>query len=183
MDQSPVDQIIEHIIRVEGGYVDHPHDRGGPTKYGITEAVAREYGYTGDMRLLPVSVARGIYRRIYFIEPKLDHIEKRSITLAAELTDTGVNMGTEWPIRFLQTALTVFNQSGRLYPDLTVDGRIGPVTLNALDLFLEARGQEGEQVLVATVDHLQAARYIELALAREKNESFVYGWIKERTRI
>ena len=31
-------EIIDGIIKREGGYVDHPADRGGPTKFGITLA-------------------------------------------------------------------------------------------------------------------------------------------------
>jgi lysozyme family protein len=29
-------RILALILRVEGGYVDNPHDPGGATKYGIT---------------------------------------------------------------------------------------------------------------------------------------------------
>ncbi|HGV4401999.1 TPA: glycosyl hydrolase 108 family protein, partial [Klebsiella pneumoniae] len=44
------DQIIEGILGKEGGYVDHPSDKGGPTRWGITQTIARAHGYTGDMR-------------------------------------------------------------------------------------------------------------------------------------
>ena len=35
-----IDQLIDDVIGREGGYSDHPADKGGPTKWGITEAVA-----------------------------------------------------------------------------------------------------------------------------------------------
>jgi lysozyme family protein len=41
--------LIDALIDREGGYVNHPADRGGPTRYGITEAVARAHGYAGAM--------------------------------------------------------------------------------------------------------------------------------------
>ena len=31
-----IEQMIDDVIRREGGYVDHPRDRGGPTNFGIT---------------------------------------------------------------------------------------------------------------------------------------------------
>ena len=39
-----IDELIDALIEREGGYVNHPSDRGGATKYGITEAVARAPG-------------------------------------------------------------------------------------------------------------------------------------------
>jgi lysozyme family protein len=36
-----VDLLIDALIEREGGYADHPADKGGPTCFGITEAVAR----------------------------------------------------------------------------------------------------------------------------------------------
>ncbi|MGL5838096.1 MAG: glycosyl hydrolase 108 family protein, partial [Sphingorhabdus sp.] len=45
-----IDDLIDEVIEREGGYVHHPADRGGPTNWGITEAVARRQGYVGEMR-------------------------------------------------------------------------------------------------------------------------------------
>ena len=50
MSDCQIDRLIEEVIEREGGYVDHPADRGGPTRWGITEAVARRQGYMDDMR-------------------------------------------------------------------------------------------------------------------------------------
>ena len=48
-----IDDLLDGLIEREGGYVNHPADRGGPTCWGITEAVARAHGYRGSMRNLP----------------------------------------------------------------------------------------------------------------------------------
>src|SRR4051812_11797343 len=53
LQQADVGGLIEALIDREGGYVDHPADKGGPTCFGITEAVARAQGYSGPMRQLP----------------------------------------------------------------------------------------------------------------------------------
>ena len=66
--------LIAEIIEIEGGYVNHPADRGGPTKYGITEKVARAFGYQGDMRDLPKSKAFEIYDKNYWQRLGLDGI-------------------------------------------------------------------------------------------------------------
>ena len=39
-----IEQYLDELIKREGGYVNNPADRGGATKYGITEAVARANG-------------------------------------------------------------------------------------------------------------------------------------------
>jgi lysozyme family protein len=134
-----IDNLVDALIEREGGYVRHPADRGGPTCFGITETVARAHGYAGPMRQLPRSEAAAIYRRLYWERPRFDRVAERSAALAAELFDTGVNMGPSVAVTFLQRALTALNRNGRDYPDLVPDGRIGERTLAALDAFLEIR--------------------------------------------
>jgi lysozyme family protein len=195
MEQAAsVDGLIDAVLDREGGYVSHPADAGGPTCFGITEAVARAHGYAGSMRNLPRENAVAIYRRLYWARPRLDEVARRSARLAAELFDTGVNMGPAVAVTFLQRALTALNRNGKDYPDLTPDGRIGPATLGALDAFLAARGgasdgrpqpsqpgaASGETVLLRALEALQGERYLRLAERRPANEAFLYGWLANR---
>jgi len=87
-----VDRLVDGVIDREGGYVNNSADKGGPTCFG-TEAVARAYGYAGPMRQLPREEAAAIYKRLYWSRPRFDEVAKRSERVAAELFDTGVNMG------------------------------------------------------------------------------------------
>ena len=174
-----VDQLIDELIEHEGGYVSHAADRGGPTRFGITEAVARAHGYAGAMAELPRAEAGAIYKRLYWLRPRLDEIARRSARLAAELFDTGANMGPAVAVTFLQRALTALNRNGRDYPDLVPDGRVGPRTLAALDAFLSAR-PNGEAVLLRALEALQGERYLRLAERRPANEAFLYGWLANR---
>jgi lysozyme family protein len=182
MDETVnVEALIETVIDREGGYVNHPADKGGPTCFGITEAVARAHGYAGPMRQLPRTEAAAIYRRIYWLRPRFDEIATRSTALAAELFDTGVNMGPAVAVTFLQRALTALNRNAQDYPDLTPDGRVGPATLAALDSFLGIRGRtSGETVLLRSLEALQGERYLRLAERRPANEAFLYGWLANR---
>jgi lysozyme family protein len=182
MDEAVnVDALIDGVIDREGGYVNHPADKGGPTCFGITEAVARAHGYAGSMRQLPRVDAAAIYRRIYWLRPRFDEIAQRSARLATELFDTGVNMGPAVALTFLQRALTALNRNAQDYPDLTPDGRVGPATLTALDSFLAIRGRtSGETVLLRSLEALQGERYLRLAERRPANEAFLYGWLANR---
>ena len=176
-----VNGLIDELIEREGGYVNHPADKGGPTRFGITEAVARAHGYGGAMAELPREEAAAIYRRLYWLRPKFDQVATRCAKVAAELFDTGANMGPAVAATFLQRALTALNRGGTDYPDLVPDGRVGPATLAALDAFLDVRGvTRGETVLLRAVEALQGERYLRLAEKRPANEAFLYGWLANR---
>jgi lysozyme family protein len=175
-----INDLIDGLIEREGGYANHPADKGGPTRFGITEAVARAHGYAGAMAALPRDEAAAIYRRLYWLRPRFDEVAERSARLAAELFDTGANMGPAVAATFLQRALTALNRNGQDYPDLVPDGRIGPATLAALDAFMAIRGASGETVILRAVEALQGERYLRLAERRPANEAFLYGWLANR---
>lgn len=174
---------IAELLGIEGDYSDDPADSGGKTRFGITEAVARGFGYTGPMRELPPPLAKEIYRKLYWDALNLGTVAMLSCRIAWELFDTGVNMGISQAGEFLQMSLNAFNRQAADYPDLEVDGEIGPATLDALTAFLKRRGKDGETVLLRALNCQQGAFYIELAERREKDERFVFGWFLQRVRI
>lgn len=173
-----IDEIIETVLRAEGGYVADPRDAGGETRYGITAATARANGYAGAMRDLPRETAKAIYRRRYVDAPGFDAVAALSPAVAAELVDTGVNMGPAVAARFLQRALNALNRQGGDYADVPVDGIAGAATRKALSAYLATRGAEGEARLLLLLNALQGARYVELCEGRAANEAFLYGWLR-----
>jgi lysozyme family protein len=175
-----VDELIDEVIGREGGYSNHPADRGGATRWGVTEKVARAHGYRSDMRSFPRGEAVAIYRRLYWLRPGFDRIAEQAPRIAAELFDTGVNMGPGTASGFLQRALNALNRGASDYPDVAVDRQIGPATLGALRGFLERRGERGETVLLKAIEALQGERYMRLAEQRPGNEAFLYGWLANR---
>ncbi len=175
-----IDTLIDKVIVLEGDFSNHPADRGGPTRWGVTEAVARAHGYAGEMRHFPREQAAAIYKDKYWQRPGFDQVARLAPRIAAELFDTGINMGTGTASGFLQRALNALNRNGRDYVDISVDGRIGARTMTALGAFLRRRGSKGECVLLKAIESLQGARYIELAESRPANEAFLFGWLAHR---
>jgi len=176
-----IEQYLDDLIKREGGYVNNPADRGGATKFGITEAVARTNGFKASMKDLPLEVAKSIYRKQYWISPRFDQVNVISSLVAEELLDTGVNCGTGFAKPLLQRALNLLNNQGKAgFPDLEVDGVYGSVTLNALKTLLAKRGKEGEKVLLRVLNIMQGQRYIEICERNPSQEQFFYGWIRNR---
>ena len=111
------DNAIEHVLKSEGLYSNHPDDSGKATMYGITEAVAREVGYRGDMRELPLDLAKRIYKDRYWDSVKADQLPPG---IRYAVFDAAVNSGPGQSTKWLQRALGVVD-----------DGVIGPKTLAA----------------------------------------------------
>ena len=91
--------VLVSIYADEGGYVDHKADRGGKTRYGITERVARAWGYQGHMRDFPQHCDADTpvcADRIY----TTDYIDKPGFQPLAELSPAvlheAVNSSAAW---------------------------------------------------------------------------------------
>jgi lysozyme family protein len=176
-------QIIDGVIEREKGFVDHPADRGGPTCWGITQNVARRFGYDGAMRELPRGLAARIYFEWYVQQPGFDRVAPLSERIAEELVDTGVNMGPQRAGEFLQRVLNVLNRQARLWADLKLDGKLGPATLAALGQALARPGyskQDNERVILTGLNALQGAAYISIAERDATQEEFAFGWLRTR---
>lgn len=182
-----IDAITQQILQEEGAqYTDNPADSGGPTKYGVTQATLAQWrGHPvtpQDVQNLTADEAGQIARQIYFVRPGFSQLEADNPDLAAKLYNAGYNCGPQIVAQWLQRVLNVMNQQASVYPDLTVDGKIGPATLNALHDYNMRRGPEGKVVLLRAINDLQGAYYIELAERRQKDEAFVYGWLRNRVQ-
>jgi lysozyme family protein len=112
------DQAFDELLGHEGGFSDHAADPGGKTRYGITEAVARDVGYRGDMRELPLDLARRIYAERFWKPMRCDDLPD---AIRYVVFDAGVNSGPKQAIIWLQRAVGV-----------TDDGVIGQQTLAAV---------------------------------------------------
>lgn len=126
---------IAQLLKHEGGFVNHPNDPGGATNKGITLATWRSYGRdidgdgdidVNDLRLLTNADATRVYKQMYWDVIAGDQLVSQS--LAEILFDHGVNAG---PWRAISMVQEILNRDfGR---SLVVDGKIGPVTVNAIN--------------------------------------------------
>ena len=177
------DDIINEVIGIEGGYVDHPNDPGGRTNYGITEAVARAHGYDGSMDELTAPMARYIYQKGYWDKLRLDDVHALDVNVAYEVFDTAVNMGIGTAGKLLQRALNALNNAEKLYKDIAVDGAVGPATIAALKAYLDIPKGYIRPNLIKALNCLQGARYIEIVEKREASEVFLAGWLAQRVKL
>lgn len=168
--------ILAGVFAVEGGYTDNPADPGGETNHGVTVAVAREHGYTGDMKALPKSAAERIYVQDYIERPGFYSVIVLSPALGQKLVDAGVNAGTARSARWFQEALNHLSRGGADFPLVAVDGNIGVQTLAAYQALERKRGRvKACELTLKLMDVQQGAHYMRL-----NKPMFIVGWADNR---
>jgi lysozyme family protein len=180
-----LEQIIDGVLSRESDkYTNDPLDAGGPTKYGITLRTLSRFrrfpATAADVQALTRDEAVTIYRWLYVEEPGFDKLHTVNREVAEKLVDQGVLCSPRRASEWLQRALNAFNRMQRDYPDIKVDGDVGPATQRALVSFLHVRGREGVPVLIEALKALQGAYLIDLAERRPTDEAFTFGWFKHR---
>lgn len=176
---TPLQELaLSKLKLAEGGYVNDPNDRGGETNHGLTVKVAREEGYTGSMRDMPLDFAQKVFIRRYWHPLNLDVIGKEMPHLAVEMFDAAINCGVFFAGIWLQYALNAVNEGG--IGDLRADGQVGPKTLAAVAALQKRRNEWAEQYLRATIECQQGQRYLNIALRNPTQRRFMYGWIMNR---
>jgi uncharacterized protein (TIGR02594 family) len=140
---------LKHILKMEGGFTNDPHDPGGPTNYGITLRVYAAWmsvtldasshaRLLAELRAIKPETVAAIYRKRYFEPARCAELPRG---LAAMHFDAAVNHGVGGAARFLQQAVGT-----------DVDGEIGPLTLAAARRMSEAD-------VIARYADLRRARY------------------------
>lgn len=136
--QKNYDKCLETILHHEGGYVNHPKDPGGETNLGVTKRVYEEWGGTKDMKDLLVEDVAPIYKKNYWDKLKGDDLPGG---LDLCVFDFGVNAGPGRAAKYLQSMIGT-----------TPDGGIGPMTLAALQKYVDENG------LVESIEEYQKRR-------------------------
>lgn len=181
-----VKTFIDTTIKHEGDeYTNLENDSGGKTKYGVTEKSALRakeywhlYNWDGNIETMPKQFAQDWYVYDYYLAPKFNLVAEVSPMIAQELFDSSVNCGQGTASKWLQQLLNVLNNQQAYYKDISEDGKIGKGTITALKSYLGKRGATGEKVLYNMLNIMQGYHYINLAIKKESQETFVYGWFQ-----
>lgn len=169
--------IVAAVLAHEGGYVNDPKDPGGETNYGVTIAVARDYGYTGTMKDLTKETAANIYLSNYINKPGYGELITLSPAVGQKVVDAAVNTGTARSSRWLQTALNSYSRGGLDYPQLTVDGKVGVGTTSAYAALQKKRGKvKACELAIKAIDAQQANHYLSLTHLSQ----YTAGWMDNR---
>lgn len=172
--------VVGGVVAVEGGYVNDPNDAGGETNHGITATVAREHGYDGPMRSLPVDKARDIYAATYITAPQFHRVLAQSPAVGTKLVDIGVNAGQGRAARWFQQTLNDLSRGGRDFAPVAVDGAIGSRSMEAYAALEKRRGRvKACELTIKLLEGYQTAHYTALAKG-PANASFLVGWLDHR---
>lgn len=143
------DYCFAHVVGLEGGYVNDPHDPGGETIYGITKRDHPDLWANGRPTL---EQAQARYRAEYWDACRCDSLPNPYDLI---VFDAAVNQGPVQAVMMLQKALR-----------LTPDGQVGPLTIAGC----QNAGKEGPALVLTE----RAMRYI----GTRNFDRFGRGWLK-----
>lgn len=118
------------VLKHEGGYSDHPKDKGGKTMKGVIQRVYNAYRQSKGLpaqhvKLITDKEVREIYKVNYWDQVSGDKLPSG---LDHCVFDLGVNSGPARAKKFLQKAIN--KAQGR---NIKVDGILGVSTFNAIE--------------------------------------------------
>jgi len=168
MAKTTFEEIIEVVLKHEGGFVDDPDDRGGATNLGVTQATLSNFRENDvsreDVQNLTVVEAKECYFEMFW---KPSMAEKLPEEVRHLYFDMVVNHGQGNAVKILQMACKGQGD------DVDVDGAIGPATLRAAadieewELLAERTGFYWNLVF-------DGSRYQK----RNRQQKFIRGWLR-----
>ena len=158
--KTTFNEIIEDVLKHEGGYVNDPHDRGGETNFGI----AKRFYPSVDIKNLTKEQAKKIYHQDYWRPAKCDEVPSH---LRHIYFDMCVNFGRGGAVKVLQRAANAKNRD-----KIEVDGGMGPATLKAI-----------QKISLDRVRAYRVKYYADLVTKKPKQDKFYFGWFKRSMEV
>lgn len=165
----------------EGGYSNHPADKGGETIFGISrvfhpnwdgwkifDKAKKLYNFPSNvednehLKLL----AKQFYKDVYWDSFNGDIYPQ---TLSNRLFNISINIGRSYAFSFLQQSLNLLINS-----NLTVDGIFGNETSSSLNSFLS---DHDIRYLLKCLRIFQGYHYISISLEDPSQSVFIFGWL------
>tara|TARA_R110000824_G_scaffold128093_1_gene288823 strand:+ start:116 stop:616 length:501 start_codon:yes stop_codon:yes gene_type:complete len=160
-------EVLDELIKSEGGFVNHPSDGGGPTNFGITQATLghwrNETVTLEDVKTLSRDEALTIYDSEYFRKTKIYQLPEK---LQAIVLDDAVLSGPVAAIKTLQRNLR----------HATVDGIIGPQTCSLA-------AQQPTTTLITNLVRSRVERYCRIVQSNTTQAVFLVGWVRRVMRF
>ena len=157
---SEFNEIIEVVLKHEGGLVDDKDDPGGLTNLGISQRAYPDE----DIRGLTIDRAKELYKRDYWDKYKVGSLSNR---IRHSYLDMCINMGGRRATKILQEACNSKNAD-----KIDVDGGIGPATLKA-----------ASSVETFRLRAYRVMYYAELVMKKPKMEKYWVGWFKRSCEV
>lgn len=164
---ADINKLIPIILKWEGGYVNHPNDKGGPTNMGVTIEIWRKVGYdkngdgdidVDDLKLLTKDdVVNRVLKPHYWNRWKADQIKNQSI---ANILVDWVWASGAWGIKYPQRILGV-----------TDDGVVGPKTLEAINNYPD-QSELFKKLWIRRKQHFE-----DIVAAKPSQKEFIKGWL------
>jgi len=175
----------------EGGYAFDPTDRGGETYKGISRryhpswdgwVIIDAYKPTRDYSVLYNDVSldmmtRNFYEYQFWAKPRFSQIDDIWEDFAEKLFDTGVNVGSGRASKWLQSTLNLLNRNGTRYPDISVDGGIGPITIQTLQKAMDCNPMER----ILTVFAIHQGEHYKHIMENDRTQEKYVGWFDRLT--
>ncbi|MBP5645377.1 MAG: peptidoglycan domain protein [Bacteroidales bacterium] len=169
---AKVDILAPFILSFEGGYVNHPNDKGGATNKGVTLETWRVNGRDingdgkideKDLKLITEEEAISIMKKNYWDKMKADEIKSQSI--ANLIVDWGWGSGPGTAAKKLQRILGT-----------DVDGIIGPKTIAAINA--------QDPATLFNKIHNERKLHFESIVQRDPTQQvFLKGWLRRLDSI
>lgn len=162
-----IEEIITDILKAEGWdtYTNRPSDRGGPTKWGITQKTLSEWRGRDvteqEVKDLTEAQARDIYEEMYVVAPRFNLLPP---LLMPMVVDCGVNHGVRAASKWVQRAVGA-----------TQDGLIGPKTIEVVN-------STNPLTIYLRVCVYRAHLYAHIVSRDSSQREYLLGWINRNNK-
>jgi len=197
MSMDIFNKAFSFTISNEGGYSNDPDDAGGETYKGISrknwpnwegwqivDAYKRKFarGKLNEKMATNIglnNLVKGFYLENYWIPLNLNAFHEK---VSVEMFDTAVNQGKHAAATYIQQSLNKLNRNGKDYPDIIVDGSIGPVTIKAYKSYMATQRFPSRNIeklirwLVRWLNYFQLKKYDLITYRDPSQEKFIPGW-------